>query len=392
MAATPAELTAAVNGQAPFVVDLLKALYQKDKNLVLSPYSLVSALALLLPGTDGESRFEIARVIFDQAAKDASAADRHVELFAQTNDANLKTNSETLRIANLLYSHLSFPLNPQYVATLTKRLRAVAKELDFVGKNDVALATINSDVSEATKGLIPSLLDSIDPATRVILVNAIHFKGLWARQFDKSLTTADADFTKSNGQVVKTALMYKKAKFPFYYDEESKAKFVQLDYKPEGGNIAMVVVLPDAGTTLESYIRNSLKAATLQEKLQLLATDADVRLKLPRFKLESTHYLSGPLQGLGVRSVFGPKADLSKLSSASQQLYVDQVIQKAVIEVNEEGTEAAAATAIMMRCMMLSPEEEFTADRPFLYMLVAQHGSARQILFVGTVEDPTKSQ
>ncbi len=106
MAATPAELTAAVNGQAPFVVDLLKALYQKDKNLVLSPYSLVSALALLLPGTDGESRFEIARVIFDQAAKDASAADRHVELFAQTNDANLKTNSETLRIANLLYSHL----------------------------------------------------------------------------------------------------------------------------------------------------------------------------------------------------------------------------------------------------------------------------------------------
>lgn len=103
--ASPAELTTAVSGQTPFVIDLLRALYQKDKNLVFSPYSLVSALALLLPGTDGTSREEIARIVFDQAAKDASAADQHVELFAQTNDANLKTNSETLRIANLLYSH-----------------------------------------------------------------------------------------------------------------------------------------------------------------------------------------------------------------------------------------------------------------------------------------------
>lgn len=258
-------------------------------------------------------------------------------------------------------------------------------------QNEVALSTINGDVSTATKGLIPNLLDSIDPATRVVLVNAIHFKGLWASQFKKELTTEGADFTKSNGEVVRAALMFKKAKFPFYYDEESKAKFVRLDYQPEGGNIAMVLVLPDHGVSLESYIRDSLKSATLQEKLNRLRKGDDVRLTLPRFKLESTHHLSGPLQSLGVRSVFGPQADLSKLSF-SKQLYVDQVIQKAVIEVNEEGTEAAAATAIMMRCMMLTPEEEFTADRPFLYMLVAKHASAHQILFVGTVEDPTKSQ
>ena len=101
------ELAASCLGQTPFVIDLLKNLYQKDKNLVLSPYSLVSALAMLLPGTDGNSRFELVRTVFDQSAKDATGADRQVELFAQLNAANIEKNSKTLHVANMLYSHLT---------------------------------------------------------------------------------------------------------------------------------------------------------------------------------------------------------------------------------------------------------------------------------------------
>lgn len=275
---------------------------------------------------------------------------------------------------------------------LTKQFLATGKQLDFVSGRQQALSTINFDVEQATKGLIPKLLEEIDPLTKVILVNAIYFKGLWAAQFDKNFTNEAGEFRKTNGQLVKVPLMFKKKKFPYYYDETTKAKLVQLDYK-SGGNISMVLVLPDEGVSLTSYIKNHFTNDTILQSLDRLESFDDVNLTLPRFKVSSTHYLVPTLQLLGIREVFGPGANLSKVSPNHEQLYVSEVIQKAVIEVNEEGTEAAAATSIMMRTLMLAPEQQFRADRPFLYMLVAKHGQkqARQILFVGVVEDPTEN-
>jgi len=387
-------IAASCIGQTPFVINLLKTLYQKNRNLVVSPYSLVSALSMLLPGTEGQSKLELVQAIFDAQAKDSAAGDKQVELFAQLNRANLAANEKTLAVANLLYSHLNFPLKPEYVTILAKEFGAKGKVLDFVGGKAAALKTINSDVETATKGLIKELLDDIDPQTRVILVNAIYFKGLWAAQFDKVATDEQGEFHLSTGATIKVPLMYKKKKFPYFYDAEGKAKFVQLDYKSEsGGNIAMVLVLPDEGVTLETYVKNSFSPAALLENLDKFETADDVNLSLPRFKLSSTHLLVRALQQLGIKQVFGPGADLSRVSPNSDQLYVSDVVQKAVIEVNEEGTEAAAATGLMMRCMMLTPEVDFRADRPFLFFLVAKHADkARQVLFAGAVEDPTKSE
>lgn len=399
--ASAQDIAASCTGQTPFVVNLLKVLYQKGSNLVVSPYSLVSALTMLLPGTEGASKLELVRALFDAQAKEASAGDKQVEVFAGLNRANLAANEKTLAVANLLYSHLNFPLRPEYVQTLTKQFAANAKELDFVGAKGAALQSINGDVEQATKGLIKDLLQDIDPTTRVILVNAIYFKGLWAAQFDKAVTDESGQFHLSSGKSVTVPLMYKKKKFPFYHDEEAKAKFVQLNYKSgsaggdgdDGGNIAMVFVLPDEGQTLESYISQSFSPAAVLENLDKLSAFDDVNLHLPRFKLASTHQLVTTLQQLGIHEVFGPRADLSRVSPNSEQLYVSDVVQKAVIEVNEEGTEAAAATALMMRMMMLTPEVDFRADRPFLFLLVAKHGDkARQVLFVGAVEDPTKAE
>ena len=274
--------------------------------------------------------------------------------------------------------------------TLSKQFSAVVKELDFVNDKSVTLKVINADVENATHGLIKNLFQDIDSQICVILVNAIYFKGLWAVPFNKTKTNEQGEFTKNSGQIVKTPLMFKKSNFPFYYDETSKAKFVQLDYT--SGNIAMVLVLPDKGQSLGAFIDKSLNSAFLIQALDKLESFDDVRLTLPRFKLDFTLFLANTLQRIGIRDVFiRGKANLTNMSVYGKQLYVSEVIQKAVIEINEEGIEAAAATGVMMRCMRMPSDLEFKANRPFLYMLVAKHDQARQILFIGTVEDPTKS-
>ncbi|KAJ6217954.1 hypothetical protein RDWZM_009111 [Blomia tropicalis] len=393
--------------QTPFVLDLMKKLYQGDgSNLVVSPYSLVSALVILIPGAGGKTRFELLKTILDREATDSSKANELIQVFSYMLDSVCKANSDSLHVANMLYVQQNFELRPEYVSTLTNQFNAIGKQLDFAGSNAMALKTINDDVEKATKGLIKQLLSQIDKSTRIVLVNAIYFKGTWKNQFSKGQTNENGEFKKSNGSIVKAAMMFKKSKLPFFHDETKlKAKFVQLDYKSEG-NISMVLVLPDEGNSLKQFINSEwFETDHLHSVMDKMNSSIDVILTIPRFKISCTHYLVDHLKPLGINEVFGDNADLKGITNCSEPMCVGDVIQKAVIEVNEEGTEAAAATRIRCVLCCASSNVYFDANRPFLYMLVANHGgsgcvgnfnrfkaSARQVLFAGVVEDPNVSK
>ena len=290
-------------------------------------------------------------------------------------------------------SFFSFTLKPEYVSILTKELNSTGKELDFYGQKAQALNIINTDVSNATNGLIDKLLEKIDDGTVLVLVSAIYFKGLWEKPFSKDETNKAGEFRTSSGTVIKTPLMFKRKKFPYFFDEHSKTKAVQLNYQKEG-NIAMVLILPGEGVPVSSFLKGELSSEKLHHILEHLSVRPQVSLTLPRFKLSATHQLIEPLKKLGVTDVFDPsKANLSHISS-SGPLVVSEVIQKAVIAVDEEGTEAAAATAVrVMYCMAALPHRDeevaFTADSPFIFALVTQD-TPKQVLFIGVVEDPSK--
>ena len=284
----------------------------------------------------------------------------------------------------------SFTLKPDYVFILTSKLNAIGKQLDFIGAKAQALKTINSDVETATNGLIKDLLDDINTATVLILVNAIYFKGKWEKPFEKQATNENGEFHTASGQVVKAPLMSKYKSLPYYFDEATKTKAVQLDYQ-KNGNIAMVLILPGESVPIGTFLQSQLSASKLKHILDHLRVGPDVKLTLPRFKLTATHQLVEPLSKIGIADLFdASKANLSGISAG--KLVVSEVIQKAVIEVNEEGTEAAAATAMkLMKCCAIRNvvEVDFTANRPFLFALITKD-QPQQVLFIGVIEDPTK--
>lgn len=275
-----------------------------------------------------------------------------------------------------------FSLKKDYTEALKSQFNAIAKELDFVGKKAAAIETINGDAKSATKGLIDSIIDDIDSMTRLILMNAIYFKGDWKIPF-KTENTEDGDFKLTSGQTVKAKMMFKREKYPYKHSEKMKCSFVKLPYKSE--QISMVIVLPDEEQTVHGVLK-LMNRENLTERLNKMRNFMEVNLKMPKFKLASKHNLIPTLGQLGVSSVFGENADLSGISEA-EKLYVSDVVQKAVIEVDEKGTVAAAVTGMMMRCMMLPPSVDVFLDRPFVFLILSNDNNT--LLFSGVVENPT---
>ena len=281
--------------------------------------------------------------------------------------------------------------------------------MDFASAdgNGKAIEAINSDVSQATGGMIPNLFDNIDPKTILILVNAIYFKALWKSPFNVKNTEPD-NFRLDSGQVITTPMMYGNRRLA-YFEDSSGTKAVRLDYRE--GSLAMVLILPPEGMSLRTYIQSHLTKEMFQTILNGLYKSRKVQLKIPRFRLESSIELIPQLKALGIQDIFDQKrANLSKISSGS--IFVSEVIQKAVIQCDERGTEAAVATAVVKRKMKYTPHVKFTADRPFLFALVGLDEVQKEVpkseeyfnsdipnpkiliselMFIGTVENPQSS-
>ena len=298
----------------------------------------------------------------------------------------LVSNSEfTLTVANRIYLQKGFKPKRKFKKALRKYFYATAVETDF-RKSIAASKQMNNWVEKVTKDKIKKFVDPrmLGPATKMVLINAIYFKGDWKKKFDVALTK-EKEFLTESGHKIKVPTMHLKGKIELAVLEKLKSKVLRLPYK--GDRIVMDIVLPDDKNGLK-VLEQKLKTLDEKDLLSESILHKEVIVDLPKFKLEKTwSNLKGVLEGLGITEIF--HGGLQGI--ANGPLVVSDVIQKAFIEVDETGSEASAATGVFMkfRSMMLDSEEiHFKADHPFLFLV--RDTQTNLLLFRGRVSDPSK--
>jgi serpin B len=313
----------------------------------------------------------------------AKSADSHAsfgKLLLALNRGGGSNDGVILTVADRLWGQKDLAFNEEFLALLRDRYHAPLEPVDFVGAPQAALAAINNWASTQTHGRIPQILggDAVGPSTRLILTNAVYFLGNWVKPFHPD-TTREGDFTGVKGPV-KVKIMHQKDTFA--HAREGDAQIVELPYK---GNLSMLVVLPDTAAGLPAVEKRMGEkydawVAALRPK--------EVELELPRWTFTSDLSLVKPLGQLGMRRAFHGDADFLGIA-AGGGLAINEVIQKAFIEVNETGTEAAAVTALGVYSLALGPPPPqpviFHADHPFLYFI--RDTTTGAILFIGRVVD-----
>jgi serpin B len=375
----PAAVQTVVQGNNAFAFDLYARLRDKPGNLFYSPYSISTALAMTSAGARGETAEEMARVLHF-SLEGGRLHPAFAELIREHNGQGLPRKYQ-LNVAQALWGDRTLHVRPEFQDLLQKRYDAQLRLTNFLGDPDSARRQINQWVEEQTQDKIKDLLhkDDIDALTRMVLVNAIYFKAAWQNPFNPKLTNTDALFHAA-GKDVKTALMRQTEAFRYAEDEAFQA--IELPYK--GNELSMVVLLPREKDGL-AKLEQSLSAAKLDGWLSKLKT-RQVAVELPRFKIEARVNLASELMNMGMRLAFSPMADFSGISSES--LMISKVIHQAFVDVNEAGTEAAAATAVVvMRASDAGTPAVFKADHPFVFLLRDQRTGS--ILFLGRVTDPS---
>lgn len=369
-----------------FALELFHTLSESSPtgNIFFSPFSISSALAMVFLGTKGSTAAQLSKTFhFD------SVEDVHSRFQSLNAEVSKRGASHTLKLANRLYGEKTYNFLPEFLTSTQKMYGADLAPVDFQHASEDARKEINQWVKGQTEGKIPELLavGVVDSMTKLVLVNAIYFKGLWEEKFMKQDTT-DAPFRLNKKNTKSVKMMYQKKKFFFGYISDLKCKVLEMPY--QGGELSMVILLPedieDESTGLkkieEQITLEKLREWTKRENLE----NIDVHVKLPRFKIEESYILNSNLGRLGLQDLFNSsKADLSGMSG-SRDLFISKIVHKAFVEVNEEGTEAAAATAGIATFCMLLPEEEFTADHPFVFFI--RHNPTANVLFLGRVCSP----
>jgi serpin B len=313
---------------------------------------------------------------FDMPAEDLPQAFASLDQAIEpTEDAGYE-----LAVANALWGMRGYAFVPQFLDTLRSSYQATFQELDF-GDEAAARQTINAWVEEQTRGKIKDLIPPrlLDGLTRLVLTNAIYFKGAWATEFDPKLTK-EAPFTMLDGNKVNVALMHRRAEMA--YAETDDAQVVELPYK--GDDLGLVAIVPRQTDGLPA-LEARLSAEWLASTIDALQTK-EVLLFLPRFKIEAKFGLSDTLQAMGMTDAFSASADLTGIGDQKGDLYIKAVLHKAFVEVNEEGTEAAAATAVVVTERAMPRLPEVRADHPFLFVI--RHKATGAILFMGRLSKP----
>jgi serpin B len=380
-----ADLQALVDAWAGFAVDLFKRLVAGERpaaeNLVVSPSSVATVLAMVLPGARGATADEIVLALHSQLDPERVAAaagwlDRALVEQARADELDL-------RISNAVWTQDGLALRPDFERALVEAFRAGLRQVDFQASPEAARRAINQLVSEQTAGKIPELFDpgAIPPDSRLVLTNAIYLEARWLQAFDPEQTRPER-FHPPGGGTIEVDMLHRQGSFG--YGEGDGWRAVELPYR--GGRLVMDVILPDEGDF--DRFRTGLEAEGLRALLGSLAS-REVRLALPKFTFDSDLDLGGPLQALGMRAAFTDSADFSGITE-QLALRVDRVVQRAHVEVDERGTTAAAATGMTMRLVSVvvpSPPVELRVDRPFVFAVRDRMTGA--LLFIGQVTDPS---
>ncbi|XP_065291839.1 ipis-1-like [Dermacentor albipictus] len=366
-----------------FAVDLYHQLSPKGvhkENIVFSPFSISAALSMALGGARNRTAKEMSAVL----RVDGKQIHNHFSDFLSklpSYAADVK-----LHIANRMYCEQTFPVLDSYLALLRDSYGATIESVDFRNDHENIRRQVNGWVERATESKIRNLLPegSVNAFTTLILVNAIYFKGFWKSQFNRDATrSSDFHLDSKNKKLVD--MMYRKDRYSMARSEELGVTALEIPYR--GGKTSMVVLLPNDVEGL-SNLEERLTAPKLAKLLNNLGGFADVELCLPKFKLEQAIGLKETLQEMGINDFFSSEADLSGISE-KENLSASDVVHKAFVEVNEEGTEAAAATAVVMLdcCMSSMPPQtyKFVADRPFMFLI--RSCDPDLVLFMGSVRD-----
>lgn len=384
--ATPAQRNNA------FALNLFSTAANNTENLFLSPYSIAAALAMLEAGAQGESAEELAALLsWSEPGEQLLAA------FAETQKTLLeapqrvrpgKDGEEILSfsIANSLWPAESFPFYPAYIDSMKERLAAEIHLSNYKEFEEVRLR-INQWTADQTRDKIKDLLQPgiLNPMTQMVLVNAIYFKGQWIHSFDEA-ATQEGDFTTADGSLKKVDFMNKLESYPYYEDSE-----LQVLSLPYHGGMSMKIFLPRDPAKF-AQLRERFCAEGFQSWSRELAHHP-VKVKLPKFKMERRQELNSLLAKMGAGSIFSAEranfGGMYNRAEFANNLYVSKLIHQSFIEVQEQGTEAAAATAaIMMMRAAPMPESaaSFEADRPFLFLI--QDEVTGNILFAGQLLQP----
>jgi serpin B len=371
---------AIITGNVEFALNAYAGLRGQAGNLFLSPYSIMSALAMAMAGARGETERQMAEALglpADQARVHSGFAALNSRLNGEGDGRPYQ-----LSIANALWGALGAQFRAEFLQTVETAYGGKLAELDFARAPQAARATINQWVEARTAGKIKNLLgaDAIVPDTSLVLTNAIYFKANWADQFAERWTK-NSDFKLANGQTVNVPLMHNTSSFR--YSEEDDFQAVELAY--EQNELGMIVLLPRQVDGLPA-LEESLTAENLTKSLSGMSF-RNVAVQLPRLKLAESLELSNLLSRLGMRLAFTRwKADFSGMAEMNE-VFFSAVIHKAYIDVDEKGTEAAAATAVVMRIAgFIRDSIEFRADHPFLFLIRENRTGA--ILFIGRVINP----
>jgi len=383
VAAPAASTDALVASNTAFAGDLYSRLKTADGNLFFSPYSISTCLGMTYTGARGDTATQMASVFhFDADPAQFSAS--FAALQSQLNRLQKKSSIE-LNIANGLWAQKDHPFQSAFLKNAERDFSAKLNQVDFRTSAEPARNDINDWVSRQTKGKITDLLQPgiLDASTRLVLVNAIYFKGHWTHQFKKDNTEIEP-FHPTPDQQIDAPLMH--IDKPFKYAETDTCQSLELPYV--SGNVAMDIFLPKELGGLKK-LEDSLDLAALTQQLTQVRKQ-DVTVILPKFKLTSQFNLTDTLAAMGMPKPFSDQADFSGMDG-QRDLYISAVVHKAYVDLDEEGTEAAAATGSAVNSLSMAPIRQqpvFRADHPFIFLIRDTQSGA--ILFLGRVTDPTK--
>jgi serpin B len=343
-------------------------------NVFWSPFSVMSCLMMLWEGATGETHEAMAKVL--EIVEDPESCQRFLKAALAISSPGLE-----LAIAHSLWCDEKAQMLPNFLTLAQKKYAAEVVSLSF--RSPDAVHRINAWVATKTRGKIGSIIDTLTPSSLLVALNAIYFKALWKAPFEKSLTREERFFTPGNHSI-KVPLMRRSGYYP--YHEESAFQAVRLPY--QGDRVSMYIFLPSKKSGLPAFLRTLTSSQWGHWMWTFTPTEGMVGL--PRFKFEHGINLNPILANLGMSEAFDPgRAQFDGMALPPPPIYIGQVMHRAVVEVNEEGTEAAAVTeAFFEASLSLSEPRMFQMilDRPFFFVIRDDHSN--MILFMGAVNDP----
>src|ERR1017187_9286768 len=382
-----ADQAAVVEGNNAFAVALYGQLRSQDGNLFFSPESVSTALAMTYAGARGDTASEMAKTLHFTLPPERL----HPAMGALLSNLNAAHNGYQLRVADALWAQRDYVFRDDFLKLTKSDYGAGFNQVDFKGATEEERLTINQWIEQKTDNKIKELLQPgvLDSLTKMVLTNAIYFKGDWRTPFHKAYTEDD-DFHLSPARNVKAPLMHLREGFDYF----DGGTFQALAIPYESGDLSMIVFLPKDIGGLPA-LEESLTASHMKQWLDQLQWVPEVILTLPKFQMTRQFKLQDTLGAMGMPRAFDASAADFSGMTGNRELFISAVIHKAFIDVNEKGTEAAAATAVVKEKATAMPPRfkqppppVFRADHPFVFLI--RDNRSGGILFMGRVTDPTK--